>query len=581
MKAVIILIIFICQLSSLYATRVEITDKLKTRETIYTTFSDIIYDLTDVNRKRALDFWIENARNKNPRYVFGSYNELKKVIKNKHIVNLLIHYYATNSDKFAKLLAFYVYAVGNFLSDYVDNPTVKSRKYKQGALAILKDGTYSEGVTNILKCAKRYNQGIRNLDGLKRAKRDCIDNNRKIYEALNFTRSLMQEKYQDKYFGPLFLKSLAGYIDGNSVELLPHGPHDPDTILSLGKLAYKFRNHKVLYRSKSLTEMSINDFKSIMRSKRDALKILNDQCGVPEQHPIFHKYLGNNKKNHFTEIYNSIVQAKESIFIDIFFLGGTMGMSLAKLLIQKVQTNPKLKVYILTDRENPLGYRDELNPVYNYLRAYSEKFPEDRIVILPANIFLKRTSLPQFADILLDDQALSTILKHSALRHYKEKITIYPKAKSDHSKVIVIDGKNSDRGLAIIGSKNLTDSSGALAYDEIISIQGPAVKFILDSYYYDLVEAMKLDLNNNRGSYLNNIYQAWFNKKSYQNEIMIKNLLHDIDILERRKSDYMSSTRVFAKTKGNTLMQLGQNNVYGNIRSPLSQNIEAILSAEK
>jgi hypothetical protein len=64
-------------------------------------------------------------------------------------------------------------------------------------------------------------------------------------------------------------------------------------------------------------------------------------------HPVWMQ-----KEGVFKEILQAIRNAKESIFIDIFFLGGTMGVSLAQEIIKTLEKRPGLKALLLRDNYN-------------------------------------------------------------------------------------------------------------------------------------------------------------------------------------------------------------------------------------
>src|SRR5690606_4122904 len=70
---------------------------------------------------------------------------------------------------------------------------------------------------------------------------------------------------------------------------------------------------------------------------------------------------------------------------------------------------------------------------------------------------------------------------------------LYAGVKSDHSKVFVIDGKT-QHPTALVGSKNLTDASGALCFDEVVKVEGPGAAVVQDDYYFDMVYALSREM---------------------------------------------------------------------------------------
>ena len=133
----------------------------------------------------------------------------------------------------------------------------------------------------------------------------------------------------------------------------------------------------------------------------------------------------------FPGIKRAIDSAQETIFIDIFFLGSSMGVSLAKHLIDRAESG--IKVLILRDNYNHFGHAPEMMPVYNFLKAYMYNNP-DKLVISGSHIQKHETGLPRFMDNILTDE----FIEKSGLQQH---LSLYARAVSDHSKVFVIDGK--------------------------------------------------------------------------------------------------------------------------------------------
>ena len=66
-----------------------------------------------------------------------------------------------------------------------------------------------------------------------------------------------------------------------------------------------------------------------------------------------------------------------------------------------------------------------------------------------------------------------------------------PMAKADHSKVMVINGKQLDgSAVAYVASKNWLDTSGGITFDEVIKVRGPAATIIQDNYVPDMIAAL-------------------------------------------------------------------------------------------
>ncbi|MBL6991482.1 MAG: hypothetical protein ISR65_16985 [Bacteriovoracaceae bacterium] len=573
---------------------VDITRNLVNRELIYTKFFQVTKDMSDLRRRFAGELWKASClKGKNSicgLYVKSIFGKYKKVVKNRDLLNLIAHYYYIDDlENFKNAVEFYYFSLSTFVWEFSKNPYyLSSDSHKKMAIDIVNQRPFKalKQIRSCLDANTKLVDGYQKIRALDEVKKTCLDNNKMIAQLLKFSRDLLSSEKRRgtlKYKGPGFVKSYAGYIEGNNVELLTQNPYHEGMIQYLGELQEKFNTTKNPVSGKKYVEMGVEDFKAVMKTPGDALsKLFTKEEGFPtdfdENADNFHQLFSSkvphaNQKNIFGEILKAIDSAQESVFIDVFFYGGTMGVYLSKKLIKKVQENPKLKVFIVTDMVNNLGYKKELDVAYNYIRAYAEKFPQSGITVLPANIYLKRTALPDFMDLLVNDNNLKHLMDSDALKEYAQQLSTYPNAKSDHSKVYIIDGKNPKKAVAFIGSKNLTDSSGSIAYDEMVKVQGPAALLIQDSYYYDLYEAMSLDMDKTTSA-------TGSSSSADNKDKLIKNRLSFVDVMGRGGSNYLNK-RFVAKKRGDTLLQIGQNNVYGTIRSPLAQDIDAILHAKK
>ncbi|MCJ8276254.1 MAG: hypothetical protein HRT44_13490, partial [Bdellovibrionales bacterium] len=278
-------------------------------------------------------------------------------------------------------------------------------------------------------------------------------------------------------------------------------------------------------------------------------------------------------------IYGVMLQAirdsKESVFIDLFWMGGSIGMNLAKELMKKVIENPDFTVMIITDNENKFQYGTQLDMIYRYMRAFSEKFPHLNFYITPAQIGLKRTALPEFADLLVTNSVVNDLSANGNIKSFLEDDGFHLLAKSDHTKAMIMDGKNPETGKAFVGSKNWTDSSGGVNQDQMAEVRGPAVALILDTFYYDVLEAFKLDLDPRLGGEMvKNHIQAKVGSETKQSQA-IKQLLAPIDV-QNRTSGFLELPYV---VKGDAVVAPAQNNAKGTEMSPLEQNIQLILGA--
>lgn len=548
---------------------------LYNRERIYTDFSDVTRDLADIQKQDALTQWIRVVNNTDPSYMKKAYASLKNTIRNKQVIELAAHYFYTNQAvKGRAVIAYYFHSLTSWFSEISENPMMVGTKYPSDAQKMAALG-------------QAQNAGLKScLDGISNimdVQAKCVNNELRL--MVDTAVEMMNDK---AFLAPASVMSYEGMIGGNQVELLTQNAYGPRIVNYIAPLTNRILTGKNRINGKAYTEMSVDDFKSVLTSRQAVQQLFTKEegfptsldVGSPDFHQIYNPTIAENgEKNIFGEIYSAISGAKESIFIDIYFFGASTGMFMAKRLIDLVQKNPNLHVYMMTDRWNQMGYSKEMTVAYNFLRAYAEKFPEDRILLMPPNIFLKRTALPNFVDLMVGDDLVRNLIQKEGL---KDKLTVFPKAKSDHSKVIVIDGKNPQTGIAFVGSKNLTDTSGGVSYDEVAKVQGPAVPVILDSYYHDLSAAIYLEHETKGKAYIQDIYLK--GKKGSAGASlaqMTQGILASVDVLNRSQPGYLNKINVPTVAKGSISLQVGQNNLTSSIRTPQVQDIFLILNAKK
>ena len=274
-----------------------------------------------------------------------------------------------------------------------------------------------------------------------------------------------------------------------------------------------------------------------------------------------------------TGIYPMILEAingaRETIFIDVFFLGGTMGASMAKHLVKLVEERPGLKVFILRDNLNHFGHAGEMLPVFNFLHAYMFRHP-DRIVALSSHIKSHRTGLPPFMDRVITEE----FLKRSGLESH---LSLYGRAVSDHSKVVVVDGTSS-RPVALVGSKNWTNVSGAWGFDDVARIDGPAAAIVLDDYYRDM--AMALDREISQETLTLIATRGWSRSAVRSGDgkaQMIAAILKPFDLLDRDASGTpRRSGAITMESRGEVSARTGFNDVDSTRTNCVDQVIQAI-----
>lgn len=585
----------------------NLNDTLQVRERFYTRYLEVEQDFNDRNKNEALKAWFAAkdkefatskealaSRETNKSYRVFATNELvsggsdKTNLLSQKVIDWVIHYQSTKQyKKSAAALSSYVYSMGLGILEIANNPRLSESSAVKAEAKRIGQDLFNRAV-DFDQCFYSQTPIVGNdLDAFGKLWGLCL--NHGIIETLaDFYRMALRS---NSYTGPNQLLSLTGFIPGNKIEQLLENYYEPAFISYLAPMTKMVIEKYGTY--------TIEQYKSMMSSKTQALSgFFTTNEGFPEisgdkKHRAWDlvkaadittgsdaKHAG--RKNIYGDVFKTIENAKNSVFIDVFFLGGSIGAMLTKRLIQKVQENPNFWVYILNDRNNPLGYNNEMQPVYNYIRAYAENFAEDRMVILTPRVDLKRTAYPDFIDMLLKDSTLEGMVSSAQKAGLIGQLSFYPKGKSDHSKVIVVDGLSKANGVAYVGSKNYTDTSGGVAYDEVTKIQGPAVAAILDSYYYDLTEALKMPSN---AKYMSDLYtkSARGANAAASAESKIASILKPVDLLARENGGKNPVDLIWSKTemKGATPIMIGENNVYGTIRTALPQVIAGIRSAQK
>lgn len=333
----------------------------------------------------------------------------------------------------------------------------------------------------------------------------------------------------------------------------------------------------------------IHERGSIKYTKADALDI--------DKNPIWLPYgpANTHSQQIFAQTVKAIRAAESSVFINLFFYGGTMGLSMTDLLLKEMARKPQLKVVVLRDHVNHFGHRAEMRPVFNFLRAYMTLYPK-RMLALPANIFEKQVNgYPEFFKGFINERMLRSL-------GLDEKMSLYLKAQSDHTKLVVVDGdRPQGKPVAMVGSKNWTDASGALCDDSVILVEGPAAVVSLDNYYDDLNRALQesWDVNNAfwKSLYENVHANGWAQDPAcavptvagLEKVRKIAQILCPFDVLGRFRTFGDSANRyqlsrfqpISARAWGSDVVRLGENNATATITSINNQNVFSILSAKK
>lgn len=323
-----------------------------------------------------------------------------------------------------------------------------------------------------------------------------------------------------------------GYIPGNVVELVSHNEISPERI--------QWFNERVIFAGGKL------DF------NQPYMKM--PLSPSDEGHPSF-------KDPMFAKIRDMILSAKETIFIDIFLFGGTMGGTLSKFLldqtVEKRKTSPNFKVLLLHDYATNYNMKDEMMPIFEYIkqRIETEATLKGSVYLLQANIQRHPPGIP-FGITNLIPKTEETF---KAL----EKRNTYYESKIDHSKVIVVDPE-SDEPQAYFGSKNWSDHSGGYYYDNALYVKGPAAALVHAAYYDDVEAALTTDANEKKWFY--------YKEQGFSNETYLKD--------RERILSWFKLKRTSFPAVGNQTVRLAEANVDAKIIDTRNMLVDMIAKAE-
>lgn len=323
-----------------------------------------------------------------------------------------------------------------------------------------------------------------------------------------------------------------GFIPGNVVELVSHNEISPERI--------QWFNDRVIFAG-GVLDFS-QPYMKMPLSKDD------------EGHPSF-------KDPMFAKIRDMILSSKQSIFIDIFLFGGTMGGTLSKFLldqtVEKRKVNPEFKVLLLHDFATNYNMKDEMMPIFRYIKERIEKEPELKgaVYLLQANIQRHPPGIP-FGITNLVPKTEETFKS-------LEKRSTYYESKIDHSKVIVVDA-DSDLPQAYFGSKNWSDHSGGYYYDNALYVKGPAAAVVQAAYYEDVAAALTLDANERKWFY--------FKEEGFANESYLKQRDQILSWFKVKRTSYPAL--------GNQVVRLAEANVDGKVKDTRNMLVDMISKAQ-
>lgn len=503
----------------------NLADRIKTNDFYIAQYSKLFSKsfLTDEDFKEKFSKLSSSKRNK----VLKLISSLESSFPDKLLKPIV--YYATiekNQTYLKEVLAYSMLNKILLLRDHLDNPLISNKAdartlYEKLShdTSLSTDFSFEKSMPFILIQAESLSQ-ITDIDA--------------FIEGISQTEILsikLNEKVSN--IKPYLLSHL-GLIPGNVVEVISKNEVSPDRI--------KWFNDRVIFSGGKLDI--------------DAPYVMMPTAGNDSGHVTFQT------DPIFIKIRDMITEAKESIFIDIFLFGGTLGATIAEYLldqtIEKLKTNPNFKVLLLHDYATNYNMKDEMMPVFHYIKDRIER--DNRFhgsaFLLQANIQRHPPGIP-FG-------VTSLIPKTPEVFKRMEQKSTYFESKIDHSKVIVIDA-NTDSPSAYFGSKNWSDHSGGYYYDDAIYVKGPAAAAVQYSYYRDLEAALTTDEKE----------LAWFYYKEdgFDNKHYLAQRDDILDFFKIKKDTY--------PLIGDQVVRIAEADVDGTIKNVRNILIDMIMNAEK
>ncbi len=409
------------------------------------------------------------------------------------------------------------------LRDYIDNP-LTDKKDKEAASKLLekltRKGINSNNISSFFGALKLKAYKIADskdiIDALKEEEIVTTDFNEVFEDINNYSLSAL------------------GFVPSNKTEIVSENE------ISLERIDWL--NQRVIFAGGKL------DF----NSEYIKMPTPSDPTGniIFQQDPIYIK------------IRDMIASSRESIFIDIFLFGGTLGATLSEYLLdqtkEKLKSNPNFKVVLLHDYATNYNMLDEMMPIFEYIqkRIANDKELKNSVSLLQANIQRHPPGIP-FGITKLIPKTKEAI-------QYFESGSTYFESKIDHSKVIVVDG-NTENAQAYFGSKNWTDHSGGYYYDDAIYVTGAAAALVQASYYRDLEAALTEDPQELIGFY--------YKEKGLDNRSYLAKKDEILKSMEITKDKYL--------VKGESVIRLAEADVDGTIKNVRNILVDMISKADK
>lgn len=428
-----------------------------------------------------------------------------------------------NNRKSAEVLLWHALGRLLILRDFIDHPTQGTLEQKNETLGLLRRLCENPNAHSLNFFHNAYAQ-LYNISGRTLALATTPE---ALINGIKALPVFSEDFFSSRPYLSDYSHSWLGFIPGNQVELISENQRDQERI--------QWLNERVIFAGGSLNwnapYLNINE--------HPAFK--ND--------PIFRK------------IREMIDSATDSIFIDIFLFGGTLGASLSRHLVDqtlaKKVINPNFKTILLHDYATNYNMKDEMMPIFTYLRDRINQEPavKESFILLQANIQRHPPGIPFGLTNLIP--------KTEEVFKYVQNMNTYYESKIDHSKVIVVDA-NTDHPQAYFGSKNWTDHSGGYYYDNALWIKGPAASMVQAAYYDDIDAALTLNPEEQKWFY--------FKEEGFANDRYIFKRKSILDWFKVKQSSIPSS--------GEQTVRLAEANVDAKIKEVRNMLIDMIRQAE-
>ncbi|MNJ91316.1 cardiolipin synthetase [compost metagenome] len=513
MKSLSLILVSLGLSVSVSAQTVSIKERLAAAD-FYKTSFDTLFKEQACRRPEDLLAAIQKLPSKSQTQARKFIQLVEGVVPEKLLMPLVYHRFIKKSEKSQALVIQHILQTRiQILRDYSENPLNINKSAKAQAQTLLEQSSRrlaSLGAESAVRGSDvdlyRYLQSIPELSSsLKSSIPDIED----------------------------YSLTAMGLIPGNQVELVSENRVDPERI--------KWLNERSIFAGGSL------DF------TQPYMKM--PLSPMDEGHPVF------KEDPMFRKIRDMIIASKDSVFIDIFLFGGTMGGTLSKFLldqtIEKKKANPHFQVLILHDFATNYNMKDEMMPVFRYIRdrIASEPVLKESVYMLQANIQRHPPGIP----FGLTNLVPKTDETFKAL----EKRNTYYESKIDHSKVIVIDAEL-DEPQAYFGSKNWSDHSGGYYYDNALFVKGPAAAVVQAAYYDDVEAALTLDKTERKWMF--------FKEEGFSNEAYLPRRDKILSWFKVKRTSYPAV--------GDQAVRLAEANVDGKIKDTRNMLVDMISKAE-